>query len=319
MFILCVKSSHAMGMGHLFRMINLYGVLRQSGADALLVLLGEHSPSSEWLERAGIPFEVVAERAVNVSGWEVNIASRYGSNVWVNDRLHTDAIHAACIKALGLRLVTFDDLGDGAKLADIHVAALAGVRGETPQGAKVLVGLEYLILAPEIANYRRPRSVGGRWVINLGGSDTHGVTVKVVKWLGSRQKNATLILGPGFSHEEALAEVIDADIIVKRSVPSLVTEFAEHDLAITGGGLTAFEAAAAGLPTVTVANEAWEVAHCHYLQTLGCSIFAGPQNEMDLRVLDVPLDITRMSQAALDGVCIDGAVRVCRELMSLSE
>lgn len=318
MFILCVKSSHAMGMGHLFRMINLYGVLRQSGADAVVVLLGEHPPSSEWLARAKIPFEVMVEQASRMSGWEAIIALRYEAKVWVNDRLQTDAAHAARVKALGLRLVTFDDLGSGAALADIQVAALAEVRGETPQGAKLLVGQKYLILASEIGRYRRQRNECSSWVVNLGGSDTHGVTVKVAKWLDTRQQSATLILGPGFRHEEELAKTAVNNMTIKKSVPSLAAEFSLHDLAITGGGMTAFEAAAAGLPTVTVANEPWEVAHCRHLQVLGCSVFAGPHDEMDLSLLDTQLDIARMSQAALDGVGIDGAVRVCRELMLLS-
>ncbi len=318
MFILCVKSSHAMGMGHLFRMINLHGVLRQNGADAVVVLLGDHPPSSAWLKRVSIPFEVVVEQDYGLSGWEAIIALRYEAKIWVNDRLQTDAVHAARIKDLGLPLVTFDDLGSGAALADINVAALAGVRRETPSGEKVLIGLDYLILALEIAFYRRQRSQCSSLVVNLGGSDTHGVTVKVAKWLRTRQQSATLILGPGFRHDEALAKVLGECITLKRSVPSLAAEFSLYDLAITGGGMTAFEAAASGLPSVTVANEPWEVAHCRHLELLGCSVFAGPHDEMDLSLLDTPLDIERMSQAALAGVGIDGAVRVCRELMLLS-
>jgi len=306
-----------MGMGHLFRMINLYGALRQSRADAILVLLGEHPPASEWLERLHIPFEVVADQAGGQSGWEAELAMRYKSKVWVNDRLQTDADHAIRIKQLGLRLATFDDLGSGAALADIHVAALAGVRGENPQGAKVLTGLKYLILTPEIARYRRQRTECNSWVVSLGGSDTHGVTVKVAQWLSARQQPATLILGPGFEHEEALEKVIGVGFSVKRSVPSLAAELAAHDLAITGGGLTAFEAAATGLPTVTVANEKWEMAHCRHLQTLGCSVFAGPHENINLSVLERPLDIAKMSMAALHAVDTDGVKRVCGEMMSL--
>lgn len=317
MFILCLKSSHAMGMGHLFRMINLYAALHRGGVDATLVLLGEHPPSSEWLVRAGIPFEIVADQVVGRSSWEAAFVLRYGAKVWINDRLQTDVDHATRIKALGLRLVTFDDLGSGAALADIHVAALAAVRGETPQGAKVLAGLKYLILAPEIAHFRRQRTECNSWVVSLGGSDTHGVTVKVAQWLSAQQQPATLILGPGFEHEEALAKVIGVGFKVKRSVPSLIAEFAAYDLAITGGGLTAFEAAAAGLPTVTVANEVWEVAHCLHLQALGCSVFAGPQEKINLSLLERPLDIAKMSMAALHAVDTDGVNRVCYELLSL--
>src|SRR5262245_47533611 len=124
MLLLCLKSSHAMGMGHLFRMINLYGALRQDGTDAIIVLLGEHLPTSDWLKRAGIPFEEVTDQTVAQPGWEAEIALRHEAKVWVNDRLQTDADHAIRVKKLGLRLVTFDDLGSGAARADLHVAAL---------------------------------------------------------------------------------------------------------------------------------------------------------------------------------------------------
>lgn len=306
-----------MGMGHLFRLINLYGALRQNGACATLVLLGEHPPATEWLERAGIPFEVMADQVVMQPHWESALTLRLAAKVWVNDRLQTDADHAARIKELGLRLVTFDDLGSGAALADIHVSALADVRGETPLGKKVLAGLKYLILPPEIAHFRRQRAECQSMVVSLGGSDTYGVTVKVAQWLSARKQSATLILGPGFNHNEMLDEVLGDGITVKRSVPSLVAEFAKHDVAITGGGLTAFEAVAAGLPTVTIANEKWEVAHCLYLQKQGCSVFAGPHENIDLSLLDEPLDIAKMSKAALIAVDADGVNRVCYELMSI--
>jgi spore coat polysaccharide biosynthesis predicted glycosyltransferase SpsG len=308
-----------MGMGHLFRMINLYRVLRHIGADAVVVLLGAHPQSSEWLAKANIPFEIVAEESGGIPFWDIDIALRYKTKVWINDRLQTDLAHADRIKNLGLRLVTFDDLGDGAARADLHVAAWAEVRGESPKGVKVLVGSRYIILAPEIARYRRQRIECNTLVVNLGGSDTHGVTVKVAQWLKARKKTATLVLGPGFSHDEALAGVMMDNITVKRSVPSLAAEFFLHDLAITGGGLTAFEAAGAGLPTVTIANEKWEVAHCLHLQTLGCSMFAGPYDNIDLNILDEQLDIVKMSAAAFNAVPLNGVDLICEKLMSLCD
>lgn len=318
MFILCLKSSHAMGMGHLFRMINLYGALRRSGATATIVLLGEHAPAREWLEKSGIPFEAVPDSVVECGVWEAGLVSRLGAKTWVNDRLQTDAGHAVRIKAAGLSLVTFDDLGPGAALADIHVAALASVHGDDPQGVKVLAGLKYLILAPEIARFRRHRTESGSLVVSLGGSDTYGVTVKVAQWLSARRQPATLILGPGFEHEEALGKIVsEGDFTVKRSVPSLAAEFARHDLAITAGGMTAFEAAAAGLPTLTVANETWEVVHCRHLQALGCSVFAGPHENIDFGLWEARPDIATMSAAALQAADAEGVERVCLELLSL--
>ncbi|MFZ5862541.1 MAG: glycosyl transferase [Nitrospirota bacterium] len=305
-------------MGHLFRMMNLYASLRHAKADAVVVMLGEHAPAGDWLKRAGVPFEVIpsGDDAVERSDWETHISLRYRGTVWVNDRLRTSVAHAARVKSLGMRLVTFDDTGDGAALADVHVAALAKIRGDDPQGIHVLTGLEYLILSPDIARNRRLRTECRGVVVSLGGSDTHGVTVNVVQWLTAHRREATVILGPGFLHDEALKAITGNAMTVKRAVSSLAEEFAQHDLAITGGGMTAFEAAASGLPTVTIANESFEVPHCRYLQEAGCSLFAGPHDAVDLDVMKRALDIPRMSQVALATVAPDGAERVCRELLT---
>lgn len=306
-----------MGMGHFFRMINLYGALRDRGVGASIVLLGEHPPAKQWLEKANIPCAVVSDLRSEQPNWEADLAWQYKAKVWVNDRLQTDAGHALRVKAIGLKLVTFDDRGSGAALADLHVSALAGVRGEELGGTKVLTGLAYLILPPEIRHFRRQRSEARRWVVSLGGSDTYGVTVQVAKWLATRAIAATIISGPGFEHDAALMDVVSDKITTKKGVPSLPAEFAVHDVAITGGGMTAFEAVASGLPAMIVANESWEIVHGRYLQQLGCAIFVGLRSNIDFGLLEGTLDIQEMSRAGLEAVDVDGVHRVCSELVSL--
>ena len=39
----------------------------------------------------------------------------------------------------------------------------------------------------------------------------------------------------------------------------MAEEMSRHDLAVTGGGMTPFEANAAGLPCIVVANETFEI------------------------------------------------------------
>lgn len=317
MFLFCVESSHAKGMGHLFRAINLHRALREKGRESAIALLGDDAASQAWLEREEIPYAT----AKNVEGaaWETELISRFRPKVWINDRLDTDAAHAGRVKNAGLRLGTFDDTGFGAAQADLHVAALAKVRGESPAGKKTLIGADYLVFPPEVAQLRRVRTENKRWLVTLGGSDTHGATISVIEWLNARAKPATIVLGPAFAHEKALFS-LDTDILtIKKSVPSLLKELADHDLAITGGGLTAFEAAALGVPTAIIANEPWEVTHARYLQSLGCSVFVGAHNQIDLDVLDKDMGMECMSNAAFRAFPPDGADRVVESLLNLLE
>lgn len=316
MHILCLKASHAMGMGHLFRMLNLYHALQAMNEPAVFVLLDSEASAGKWLAERNLDYEFAV---CTQNSWENAILDQYHPVCWINDRLHTDAAHAAKIKEAGIRLVTFDDLGTGASYADINVSALAEARGESPLGKRVLTGMDYLILSPEINAYRRLRQSADKLIVNLGGSDTYGMTVKVVEYLVRSGRSATVVLGPGFMHDDALREVMNDTIVIKRSLPSLMAEFAEHDIAITGGGLTAFEAAASGMPTLTIANELHEIGHCQYLQKLGCSVYAGYRNAADFNKISSIKNVAAMSKVGLEKVKLDSAEKILREALKIRE
>lgn len=315
MFALCVESSHARGMGHFFRAFNLAAVLRRAG-QACKILINAHEPAQHLLKNAGMPY-VTVDLADLESDWEGRIIENERVGVWVNDRLDTDGRHAAHVKRRGIPLVTFDDRGSGAEAADLNIAALAFDPGEALPGRRVLRGVDYLILNPDIARFRRTRRHAKRLLVTLGGSDTYGVTVKVIRCLRTARRPATVIVGPGFHHDAELAEVLGPGFELKRGVPSLVEEFTRHDLAITGGGITPFEANASGLPCILVANERFEVPIALGLASLGGSVFAGYHTELDESVLVRDLPVEAMSRAGMEHIGLEGADRVVRELIAL--
>ncbi len=295
----------------------MHRLLQGKGYQSAIALLGGDDASQDWLEKIAVPFASV--KNIKDPEWEMQLITRFRPKVWINDRLNTDVEHAKKIKRAGLRLATFDDVGSGATLADLHVAALANVRSELPAGKKTLIGVEYLTFPPEVSDLRRLRTKNKRWIVTLGGSDTHGATISVVKWLFARTIPATIVLGPAFAHDSALSSLDSENLIIKRGVPSLLKALADHDFAITGGGLTAFEAAVLGVPTAIVANEPWEVKHAMYLQSLGCSVFAGTHDQINLDVLGQTMDFESMREAALNSFMPDGAYRVVESLCNLFE
>lgn len=315
MFALCVESSHARGMGHFFRALNLAAALGRAGQPCK-ILINAHEPALRLLEGAGME-HVTMDLADLESDWEGRIIEREGIRVWINDRLNTDMRHAVHVKHQNIPLVTFDDRGDGAALADLNIAALAFDADEALPGRRVLRGVDYLILNPDVARYRRVRQQARRVLVTLGGSDTYGVTVKVVRCLRAAGRTATVMIGPGFRHDTELAEVLGPGFEVKRGVSSLIAEFERYDMAITGAGITPFEANASGLPCIVVANEPFEVPVAMKLTKLGGSIFAGYHTEMDKSILTRDLPVEAMSRVGMEHIGLDGTDRVVRELMAL--
>lgn len=313
MLALCVEASHARGMGHLFRALALAQGLTDQGGKVHFYL-NDFAPAQDLLRARGHAFSTVT---LDDGDWAAAIIRQDGITVWINDRLDTAAAHAQSVRQAGARLVSFDDRGAGANLADLNIVAFPACDDEMLPGRRVLTGAQALVLDPFIAGLRRPRERLDSLVVSMGGSDTYGVTVEVAQALKRRDRDATAILGPGFAHDQELAAVGHGGLIIKRNVRSLAEEFSRHDLAITAGGLTPCEANAAGLPCIVIATETWEARVGQVLEQLGGSLFAGSREAIDFSFLDRPLDIAAMSAAAMRGVPHDGAQTVAREILAL--
>lgn len=315
MFALCIESSHARGMGHFFRALNLAEALANAG-QSCIVYLNDHPPAKQILAERG-----VAHRTLDVgdltSNWEALVIAQDGIGLWVNDRLDTTSSHARNVKATGIPLVTFDDRGAGAALADLHVAALAFDAQEELKGARVLRGADYLVLNPQIPQYTRLRHQLFSILVTLGGSDTYGVTVKVVLLLKEMGMIATVVVGPAFTHMALLDDTLTEGFIVKRGVPSMIEEFQHHDLAITGGGITPFEANASGLPCIVIANEMFEIPVGAALQKLGGSLFRGHHESLTLPLLPPDLPLESMSEAGMRNIGLQGTQRVMDAILEL--
>lgn len=315
MFALCIESSHARGMGHFYRALNLADGLAKAGLPYTFYL-NDHASSRQILAERG-----VLHRIVNLEdftgNWEASLIQQDGITMWVNDRLDTDVRHAKKVKATGIPLVTFDDRGTGAALADLHIAALAFDAQERLAGAQLLRGTDYLILNSQISDYTRLRKQLSSILLTMGGSDTYGVTVKVVQLLKEMSLPATIVVGPAFMHMDKLGEVLTGDFTLKRGIPSMIEEFYRHDLAITGGGITPFEANTSGLPCVVIANELFEIPVGMELQRLGGSHFAGHHESLHSPLFAADLPLEQMSQAGMRNISLQGTQRVIVALLEL--
>ncbi|MBB4288553.1 spore coat polysaccharide biosynthesis predicted glycosyltransferase SpsG [Rhizobium leguminosarum] len=307
-------------MGHLFRSLTLATELRSRG-HPIRFLANDHPNSLRIIRERG--FDVGLYDLVAVTGWEKDfLEANAPSPIWINDRLNTQRSHSETIKRLDAKLVTFDDRGDGAELADMNICALLFDNTEGLKGRDVRLGPEYMILNPEIAGYRRVREKLASIIVTLGGADTYGVTVRVAKWLSSKTLPVTIVTGPSFQHVAELEEVVSAAspgrFRLLNQVPSLAAEMHRHDLAITGGGITPFEACAAGLPCVVIANEPFEIPVGRALEKLGAAFFAGHHSAFDLGILEKAIPIRSMSEIAMTKVDLGGVGRVADLLERLA-
>lgn len=298
MFAICIEASHSKGMGHLFRMLNFAKYLDEKNQD-FIFLINDNEKTKEILLSNGYKYEIVDLKDM-MSDWETNLIKKYNLIYWINDRLDTDNIHSKNVLKNKIKLITFDDLGGGAKHSDINICGLF-FNHDNLEGKKILKGVDYLVLNPEIDFYKKQRKSLKHILVTLGGSDTYGVTIKVLKLLKKYNIKATIHIGPSFEHKEELGKELTDGYEVINFIPSLIEEFSKYDLAITGGGITPFEANASGLPCMIVANETFEVQNGEYLHSIGSSLFLGFHENIDeSKFQDIEkLNLEQMSQNGL--------------------
>lgn len=309
-YALCLESSHERGMGHLFRGINLYRYLERQSERSVVMINGDLH-AIEVLTRNRVPYEVIDYADVH-SNWETLLIRKYHVKVWLNDKLQTDRrLYEHVKENPSVVLCAIDEESDSADLLDIHFASTIFRSDLVPGGKKIYRGTEYLVLNEEIRKYQRIRTRADRVIVSLGGSDTYGVTVKVLNILKQKYIKADIVTGPSFEHKKELEEELTEDYHVYHDVPSLIEKFSEYDVAITGGGMTCLEAAALGIPCIIVASEDFEIITAQYMENIGCAVFAGFHEEIDAEKFDIAqLEIEEMSRAALNHVTLDGAEHI---------
>lgn len=314
MFAICIEASHSKGMGHLFRMLNFVVYLKTKNED-FIFLINDNEKTKNILHEKNINFEVVNLSDYD-SNWESAFITKHHINYWINDRLETDINHAQNILKNSCKLITFDDLGSGARLSDINVCGLF-FNKENIEAKKVLQGVEYLILNSEIDVFKRERSEVKKILVTLGGSDTYGVTIKVLKLLKKYKIKAMIHIGPSFEHEDDLKQELTEDYEVITFIPSLVEELSKYDLAITGGGVTPFEANASGLPCLIIANELFEIPNGEFLDSINASKFLGYYESINEDVFKniFELNIHEMSKQGLLNLNTKATEKIYKEIV----
>ena len=316
MFALCIEASHSKGMGHLFRMLNFSTYLDKQNEE-FVFFINNDNKTKHILNNNNINYETV-DLFESQSNWENDLIGKYEVDFWINDRLNTTEKHSLNIKKNHIKLITFDDLGSGAKNSDINVCGLF-FNNSNLQGKQILKGKNYLILNSEINAYKKERTGVKNILVTLGGSDTYGVTVKILKILNKYNIKATIHTGPSFKHLDELNLELTSDYEVISFIPSLIKEFNKYDLAITGGGVTPFEANASGLPCLIVANEIFEVANAEFLDGIETSKFIGYYDDLKEGIFDRldKIDINSMSKNGMKKLNTNAMSEIYKEIKQL--
>ena len=248
------------GMGHIYHCLTLaYHLI---GHDVLFVSDQEHREGFEKLSASHFPLQAVC------SDQEFyDLMEKVRPDMIVNDRLDTEPDYIKNLKRLCSRVVTIEDMGEGANYADAVVNAL--YETDDVRNPNLYCGSDYVCLRDEfLLCCPRPfRSEVREVLVIFGGTDPCNLTKKIYGLAREGHPkypdiHFTFLLGIGYCDREGkIVTRADENIAVVQDAKMVSRYMREADLAFTSQGRTVYELASLGIPSIVLAQNEREQLH----------------------------------------------------------
>lgn len=250
-----------LGMGHIYRALALTQALPEHDVRVVTRAGGEHQLGANFL------------RTHACRAWEIEteddffaVLASFKPDIVFLDVLDTTEDYVRRVAASGAVIVSLEDLGPGAQLADIVINDLYT---DFYPHENHWYGVQHAILAPHfeaVAPRPEPASSVQNILITFGGTDPGNLTVKALRAiaeLGEYGGVVSVVLGPGYSHPEPDLGRLRLRGKIMRSVSNMALTMREADLALTSAGRTVTELMTLGIPVLALCQNVRELRHTH--------------------------------------------------------
>jgi spore coat polysaccharide biosynthesis predicted glycosyltransferase SpsG len=273
------------GMGHVHRCLALARKMARIGFKPHFFLKHASNATEGLLESHGMPVTRVARH----NNWPHEARWLIGQPGMIEAVVILDVSHSLSVSDLDgfaayteilkrhCRLLTLlDGMGRTALFArlalsvDLLLTPYVGASSISPNGEKGfthLAGPRYMIFQPEfdpLDSSPRPISDDAdRVLVTFGGADPKGMTRFTLDALGGirdRSLKIRAVVGPSFSAEltafvERLAGSLCHDVYLVRAPLTLASEMRWCDIAVCNSGLTKYELALTGTPSIMLSHD----------------------------------------------------------------
>ena len=254
-----VIGSPTVGMGHIYRALSLAHEI----TDHEIIFVTDKSNQTAATKLTSYDYRLeIFQPAEIISGIQ-----RLNPDLVINDVLDTNINDVLPLQNAGARVINFEDLGDGARIADLTINELY----DEPQftGANIYWGNRYFFVRDEFvdATPAEFKSIVDGLLLTFGGIDQSNMTKRILfsinKLCASRNIHIYVVTGPGYA---AYEELID----LTRNIPNIslthatgvISKIMEKvTLAITSNGRTVYEMAHMSIPAIVIPQHTRERTH----------------------------------------------------------
>jgi len=226
----------------------------------------------------------------------------------------------------GIAVASIHDLGIAPLGSDLAIDGSLGARRGIGAARRSLIGPGFMIVDPRVVTRRKPIVDSRLVVIALGGGSRARLAQRLGKEILHRIPDARVVIAAGFvaSGGRPIASVSRLEWLGPRD--SLAAVLGTAGAAVVAGGVTLYEAAALGVPTVAVPIVAAQRPTVRAFAREGAALAPGRAARIDAKAVAKAVGrllddrkyagrIGRRGRQLIDG---QGARRVARELRTLA-
>ncbi len=262
-FLFVVNGNERIGMGHVYRTLNLASHLL--GNDIIFLTYDSNQQSINLIKEHGYEVIIVDKKEL------LETIIKQKPDIIINDILDTSRNYVKLLVSKGFFVVNFEDLGEGAELAHLVFNALYE-KANPPQNHKF--GYKYVCLNPFFYLYKPitfKRKVKHLFV-TFGGVDQNNLSKLILSlapdiFSKTTLEDITIVVGPSYPYFKDLLSLRDSfekfkdRIHIYKDVKNMPSLMSKMDLAITSNGRTIYELAVLGVPTISISQNDRETLH----------------------------------------------------------
>lgn len=259
------------GMGHIVRCLALADGLRDDESRLEILFITRHEEGKRAIEERDYRVIAAGDDEIARIG---NLANK--ETLLITDFLDTDRAYVSLIKEIANPKVISIDNNTHLKRIDADMLINANVfdEGETKTIGltRYYLGPKYMILRKEFefahGEQKGIKDKVGRILVMSGGADfaNRSLILKSVRALNriGEEVDIHLIVGPAFPYKNQLNDLLsktNRHFYVSCNPPDLVGIMKTADMAITAAGITLYELAALGVPSIVIPQVTPNTSH----------------------------------------------------------
>ena len=286
-FIFRVDASENIGLGHLSRCLLIANYIKDKGYNVAFIT--EQSLSQNIIESKGFKCHRVYETIPNIKKLysSFSVIADINSDVIFGNK--TD--YYSYLSKLGAKarsLVTFEDLINYPYCSDVVIIPYCGaekLKLNHDCNSRYLLGHNFFPLRKEFNNDCFYVSKNAKKIlITMGGSDPEKITLKVLSAINSSDQHYEIIVVLGQASNISPND-INKTMHNYKGLLKIFTDAKEIsklmldcDVAITNSGLTKYELASLGVPTIVISNNEQQALYSDFFSSFKSSIHLGNFN-----------------------------------------